>query len=60
MSSVSEQLDLARARLDARVDLLGQSLNLREQLSMGILDLDDARAAVWKFKRAIRAEQRRQ
>ncbi len=48
------RLDAARARLDASVLLLGQALDLREQLWWGI-DLDDARDNVNAIKYAVKA-----
>jgi hypothetical protein len=42
----------ARDALNASLDLLRWSIDLREWLEWGILDVDDARAAVAELKRA--------
>ena len=48
------QLDDARVRLDRHTELLQWSLDFREQLYLGIWDLDDAVAEAAAFKRACR------
>jgi hypothetical protein len=52
------QLDGARDRLDRAVELMQQSLDLRQQLAWGVLDIDHARAEVHTFKSAVAAYQR--
>ena len=42
----------ARDALNASLDLLTWSIDLREQLEWGVLDIDSARAEVGAFKRA--------
>ena len=42
----------ARDTLNSSLDLLTWSIDLREQLEWGVLDIDDARAEVGAFKRA--------
>jgi hypothetical protein len=53
-----DRLDLAHARLDRATDLMQWSIEFRELLYMGVLDLDDAVAEVDAFKRAITAHRR--
>jgi hypothetical protein len=43
----------ARAQLNAGLDLLSESIELRERLHMGVLDLDEAKRQVADFNRAI-------
>jgi hypothetical protein len=45
----------ARGRLNAGLDLIDRSFEIRALLYMGVLDLDDARAAVSVFKYACAA-----
>jgi hypothetical protein len=45
------ELNAARDRLDARVALLNRALDLGEQLSWDLLDLDDARSMVAELRR---------
>jgi hypothetical protein len=54
-----ESYHIARDRLDCAVELLEWFINLHEQLMWGILDIDDARHQVAKFKRAVEAHCRR-
>ena len=52
----------SREALNASQDLLTWSIDLREQLQWGVLDIDDARAEVGAFKRACerhKAQRRR-
>jgi hypothetical protein len=42
----------ARGALNASLELLGWSIDLREQLEWGVLDVDEARAAVAELNRA--------
>lgn len=46
------QYHSARDALNASLDLLRWSIDLREQLSWGVFDVDDARAAVAELTRA--------
>ena len=43
----------ARAQLNAGLDLLSESIELRERLHMGVLDIHEARRQVADFNRAI-------
>jgi hypothetical protein len=50
-----QQLNAARARLNAGLDLIDRALDLREHLCWGVFDIEDARAAVAAFKRDAEA-----
>jgi hypothetical protein len=52
--ALTAELDAAKATLDRHVSLLQRSLDLHEQLQWGLLDLDDAVAAVAELKRDCR------
>jgi hypothetical protein len=49
----------ARDALNASLDLLKWSMDLREQLQWGVFDSDDAKAAVAELKRACEAHKAR-
>ena len=46
------QYHSARDALNASLELLRWSIDLREQLEWGVFDVDDARASVAELKRA--------
>jgi hypothetical protein len=48
------QYRLARARLNATLDLLSEAIELRERLWMGVLDLDEAKRQRADLDRAVR------
>jgi hypothetical protein len=50
-----ECLGVARDRLDRAVELIEWAIDLHEQLTWGVFDMDDARNEVAKFKRAVEA-----
>jgi hypothetical protein len=52
------QLCDARDQLDRGIELLNETLDLREQISWGVVDADDARDAVYKLVRSIEAHRR--
>jgi hypothetical protein len=47
-----EQYHSARDALNASLELLRWSIDLREQLEWGVFDIDDARAAIAELNRA--------
>ena len=52
------QLAVARARLEATLDLLDRALDLREWLWFGTLDMDHARDLVGMLKRDVQVHRR--
>jgi hypothetical protein len=49
----------ARDALNASLDLLQWSMDLREQLQWGVFDLDEAKAQIAELKRACEAHKAR-
>jgi hypothetical protein len=52
------QLEATRSRVDRATQLMQWSIDLREQLTWGVLDIDAAREEVAAYKRAVEQHER--
>ena len=52
------QLGVTRARVERATQLMQWSLDLREQLTWGVFDIDAAREEVAAYKRAVEEHKR--